>query len=43
MQNANILSTTVPIDSLLAEAEELARISGTSFRTAKRRRGRTSQ
>lgn len=40
MLNANIVSTTVPIEPLLAEAEELARIFGASHRTAKRRRRR---
>jgi four helix bundle protein len=43
MLNANILSTTVPLDSLLAEAEQLARIFGASHRTAKRRRKRNDQ
>lgn len=37
MLNANIRSTTAPIEALLAEAEELARIFGASYRTAKRR------
>ena len=40
MLNANIRSTTAAIEPLLAEAEELARIFGASYRTAKRRRGR---
>jgi hypothetical protein len=40
MLNANIRSTTAPIEPLLAEAEELARIFGASYRTAKRRRKR---
>jgi hypothetical protein len=40
MLNANIRSTTAAIEKLLAEAEELARIFGASYRTAKRRRGR---
>jgi four helix bundle protein len=37
MQNANVGSTTVQLDAVLAEAEELARIFGASHRTAKRR------
>jgi four helix bundle protein len=40
MLNANIQSTTAAIEPLLVEAEELARIFGASYRTAKRRRGR---
>jgi len=40
MLNANIRSTTAPIEPLLTEAEELARIFGASHRTAKRRRRR---
>jgi len=40
MLNANIRSTTAALESLLSEAEELARIFGASHRTAKRRRGR---
>ena len=40
MLNTNIRSTTAAIEPLLAEAEELARIFGASYRTAKRRRGR---
>jgi len=38
LHNANIRSTTAPIEPLLAEAGELARIFGASHRTAKRRR-----
>jgi four helix bundle protein len=38
--NAQILSATVPIHELLAEAEQLARIFGASHRTAKRRKAR---
>ena len=38
-QNAGIVSSAVPIDPLLQEAEELARIFGSSARTARRRRG----
>jgi four helix bundle protein len=40
MLNASIRSTTAPLEPLLAEAEELARIFGASHRTAKRRRKR---
>jgi four helix bundle protein len=40
MFKANIRSTTVRIEPLLSEAEELARIFGASHRTSKRRRGR---
>ena len=40
MLTANIRSTTAAIEPLLAEAEELARIFGASYRTAKRRRSR---
>jgi four helix bundle protein len=40
MLNANIRSTTAPIEPLLTEAEELARIFGASHRTATRRRRR---
>jgi four helix bundle protein len=40
MQKANIRSTTVNIELLLSEAEELAKIFGASHRTSKRRRGR---
>ena len=40
MLNANIRSTTAPIEALLAEAEELARIFGAAHRTAKRHRKR---
>ncbi len=40
MLNANIRSSTVRIEPLLAEAEELARIFGASHRTAKRRKRR---
>ena len=36
--NANIESTTVPIRLILDEAEQLARMSGASHRTAQRRR-----
>ena len=39
MLNANIRSTTTDIEPLLTEAEELARIFGASYRTAKRHRG----
>ena len=38
MQNADIRSTTVTLESLLDEAEQLARIFGASHRTAKRRK-----
>ena len=38
-QNAQIASRAVPIETLLQEAEELARIFGASARTARRRRG----
>ena len=38
--NAKIHSTTVDLPTLLAEAEQLARIFGTSHRTAKRRKRR---
>ena len=38
MKNANIRSSTVDIEPLLKEAEELARIFGATHRTAKRRR-----
>ncbi len=38
MQNANIRSAAAPIETLLNEAEQLARIFGASHRTAKRRR-----
>jgi four helix bundle protein len=38
MQNANIQSTTVKLEPLLEEAEELAKIFGASHRTALRRR-----
>jgi len=38
LQNAMIWSTTVRIEPLLAEADELARIFGASHRTAKQRR-----
>lgn len=38
MLNADVRSTTAAIEPLLAEAEELARIFGASYRTAKRRR-----
>jgi four helix bundle protein len=40
MLKANIRSTTVNIEPLLSEAEELARIFGASHRTSKRRRSR---
>jgi four helix bundle protein len=40
LQNANIRSTTVRLESLLNEAEELARLFGASHRTAKRRGSR---
>ena len=40
MLNAKILSTTADINTLLNEAEQLARIFGASHRTAKRRRKR---
>jgi four helix bundle protein len=40
MLKANIRSTTVNIEPLLTEAEELAKIFGASHRTSKRRRGR---
>lgn len=40
MANANIRSATGPLDSLLNEAEQLAKIFGASHRTAKRRRKR---
>ena len=42
MLNANIRSTTAAIEPLLKEAEELARIFGASYRTAKRHRSRDS-
>ena len=38
MLNASILSTTVGIETLIAEAEQLARIFGASHRTAKLRK-----
>ena len=38
--NAKIYSTTVDASTLLAEAEQLARIFGASHRTAKRRKRR---
>lgn len=38
MQNAKVRSTTVDIEPVLTEAEELAKIFGASHRTAKRRR-----
>lgn len=38
LQNANIRSTSVKLEPLLDEAEQLARILGASHRTAKRRR-----
>jgi four helix bundle protein len=41
--NGNIRSTTVPLETLLTEAEELARIFGASHRTARRRRNRGPQ
>lgn len=40
MLNANIRSTTAEIEPLLEEAEQLARIFGTSHRTARRRHKR---
>ena len=40
MKNNNICSSTVELDIILKEAEELARIFGASHRTAKRRRRR---
>ena len=40
MKNNNIRSSTVDIEILLKEADELARIFGASHRTAKRRRRR---
>jgi four helix bundle protein len=40
MFKADIRSATIGIETLLSEAEELARIFGASHRTAKRRRGR---
>ena len=43
MKNNNIRSSTVDIDLLLKEAEELARIFGAAHRTAKRRRRRGEQ
>lgn len=39
MQNAQIASATVPLATLLMEAEQLARIFGASYRTGKRRKG----
>ena len=41
MKNNNIRSSSVDIDLLLKEADELARIFGASHRTAKRRRRRS--
>jgi hypothetical protein len=38
--NAKIHSTTVELGTLLAEAEQLARIFGASHRTAKKRKRR---
>ena len=38
MQNAKVRSTTVDIEPVLTEAEELANIFGASHRTAKRRK-----
>ena len=43
MKNANIRSSTVDIEALLREADELARIFGATHRTAKRRRRRNDQ
>lgn len=43
MKNANIRSSTVDIEALLTEADELARIFGATHRTAKRRRRRNDQ
>lgn len=40
MQNAKVRSTTVDIEPVLTEAEELAKIFGASHRTAKRRKRR---
>ena len=40
MLNANIRSTTAAIEPLLAEAEELARIFGASYRTTPQARRR---
>lgn len=40
MKNADVRSSTVDIEPLLKEAEELARIFGATHRTAKRRRRR---
>ena len=40
MQKAGIQSSTVRLEQLLDEAEQLARIFGASHRTARRRRGR---
>jgi four helix bundle protein len=40
LQNAHVRSTTVTLEPLLDEAEQLARILGASCRTAKRRRKR---
>jgi four helix bundle protein len=38
LQNASIRSTAVTLDPLLDEAEQLARILGASYRTARRQR-----
>ena len=43
MKNANIRSSTVDIEALLTEADELARIFGATHRTAKRRHRRKDQ
>jgi four helix bundle protein len=43
MKNNNIRSSSVDLDLLLKEADELARIFGASHRTAKRRRRRRNE
>jgi four helix bundle protein len=43
MKNANIRSSTIDIEKLLKEPDELARIFGATHRTAKRRRRRNDQ